>query len=788
MDLYTRCPHCQTVFRLASEQLDAAGGRVRCGACLRVFPARNSLVRPKTASAANPPASVAARPTPAEMPATPATRPASTRPAAVTPTASPAPAKTATPTAPELNFDSFFAPPPAAPVPAREPAATATPAPAAVATPAAAPTPVGQPDAPDFSLLSAALTEVGPLSAPPVETSHDPTADTGHDDQVADHETETVTSAPPASAVVPLATTDNEPATDEADFGVIDSLPLDLDEAEHGTQDKSPTTKAHIDDASGLSPALMTRPSAELKTAQANESFAHEPTREPDWHDDSPEPTEPTLPADDVELALELPADWASLKPKARTEPVFDDDNGLLDAELDALANARSSAVPIQPVQPETEPSDGLDWLREEPLQEDKPRADSLAADKQRVSEPDKAERTEDAWLVDNTMPSARETTYVEKTPVVAERDEWSALKTSDEPTPEIDRFASEASTVSDTSAPPAADSEPAAASNSEDEFEWHLDAVEAAAAEPVVFGDWQPDQSDTVKLAAEDDQLIPVRKTSAVATAATPAIAATERPAGKPRTQAGDPDLGEISSDWEQPPVAIQAGDSGEARAKRMSRSAKTEPEPFDQNAFTADPADRIYAPADADDGGDWTLTATEPPHDYESELYAVPKRRFPWRGLLGTVAALALLSVLVTQLLWPQRAALREDPQWGPWVEQLCGYLDCNLPPRTDLRKIELQQRSVLKDRDDPRKLQIDLLIANKAAFAQPYPDINLRFTNIEGELVAERRFKPSEYLREQPDSAEMPIGVPVHIAFSVKAPDGNITGYEFNFLPPQ
>ncbi|HEX4910330.1 MAG TPA: DUF3426 domain-containing protein [Permianibacter sp.] len=218
------------------------------------------------------------------------------------------------------------------------------------------------------------------------------------------------------------------------------------------------------------------------------------------------------------------------------------------------------------------------------------------------------------------------------------------------------------------------------------------------------------------------------------------------------------------------------------------MSRAAKTEPEPFDQNAFTADPADRIYAPVDADDDSDWTLTATEPPHDYESELYAVPKRRFPWRGLLGTVAALALLSILVTQLLWPQRAALREDPQWGPWVEQLCGYLDCNLPPRTDLRKIELQQRSVLKDRDDPRKLQIDLLIANKATFAQPYPDINLRFTNIEGELVAERRFKPTEYLREQPDSVEMPVGVPVHIAFSVKAPDGNITGYEFNFLPPQ
>ncbi|MGK0247929.1 MAG: putative Zn finger-like uncharacterized protein [Oleispira sp.] len=40
----TRCPHCQTTFRLRLEQLSAAKGAVRCGSCLQVFKAANHFV------------------------------------------------------------------------------------------------------------------------------------------------------------------------------------------------------------------------------------------------------------------------------------------------------------------------------------------------------------------------------------------------------------------------------------------------------------------------------------------------------------------------------------------------------------------------------------------------------------------------------------------------------------------------------------------------------------------------------------------------------------------------
>lgn len=43
MDLYTRCPNCDTTFRVTTQQLQASGGQVRCGHCQKVFDAFATL-------------------------------------------------------------------------------------------------------------------------------------------------------------------------------------------------------------------------------------------------------------------------------------------------------------------------------------------------------------------------------------------------------------------------------------------------------------------------------------------------------------------------------------------------------------------------------------------------------------------------------------------------------------------------------------------------------------------------------------------------------------------------
>jgi len=77
MALATQCPHCQTRFRVASDQLKLRGGIVRCGACQRIFDGSAHLIdlEAPVAEGAMPAAAPPAPPSPSPPPE-PVTEPA----------------------------------------------------------------------------------------------------------------------------------------------------------------------------------------------------------------------------------------------------------------------------------------------------------------------------------------------------------------------------------------------------------------------------------------------------------------------------------------------------------------------------------------------------------------------------------------------------------------------------------------------------------------------------------------------------------------------------------------
>jgi predicted Zn finger-like uncharacterized protein len=75
MSMYTRCPHCETHFRVSREQLQVSSGQVRCGRCQRAFDAFATLTsHPSTVPSpakqgASPSVAAAVVPTPESRPA-----------------------------------------------------------------------------------------------------------------------------------------------------------------------------------------------------------------------------------------------------------------------------------------------------------------------------------------------------------------------------------------------------------------------------------------------------------------------------------------------------------------------------------------------------------------------------------------------------------------------------------------------------------------------------------------------------------------------------------------------
>lgn len=110
----TRCPHCQTTFRIRLEQLAAAKGAVRCGSCLQVFKAADHLVSdkpkapvpattPKPKAAVKPAAAVKAA---AAVKSQPATKP-TLKPKVATPAPTISQPKAASAPKDEIDFDDI---------------------------------------------------------------------------------------------------------------------------------------------------------------------------------------------------------------------------------------------------------------------------------------------------------------------------------------------------------------------------------------------------------------------------------------------------------------------------------------------------------------------------------------------------------------------------------------------------------------------------------------------------------------------------------------------------------
>ena len=186
MALATKCPHCNTIFRVAADQLKLRGGIVRCGTCHEVFDGNATLIAP---AAAAPLAAAAPDETPADAAAAEA--------AATVEHAETAPAPEDPPY--ELDFDTSYDPfgvlpacAQAVPEPGTEPESGIEPEAAQAAT-----TDTGPGSAPEPALD--AHTAAEPRPEPAAETV-EPAFD--HDMEI---EPEVEPEAAPAAAITPPA-------------------------------------------------------------------------------------------------------------------------------------------------------------------------------------------------------------------------------------------------------------------------------------------------------------------------------------------------------------------------------------------------------------------------------------------------------------------------------------------------------------------------------------------------------------------------------------------------------
>jgi len=158
---------------------------------------------------------------------------------------------------------------------------------------------------------------------------------------------------------------------------------------------------------------------------------------------------------------------------------------------------------------------------------------------------------------------------------------------------------------------------------------------------------------------------------------------------------------------------------------------------------------------------------------------------------SLLWGIGILLLTATLLIEYAWFNRNQLNQIPQLQTWTEKICQQVECKNISMRSPEKIELISRNVYSHPNERGALMVNVTMKNQAEFAQPYPVMQISFSDVRGNSVAARRFLPSEYLpqeyRAQDPKLSLLLEPDTNLTFTmeIQDPGKQAMTYEFDFL---
>lgn len=216
------------------------------------------------------------------------------------------------------------------------------------------------------------------------------------------------------------------------------------------------------------------------------------------------------------------------------------------------------------------------------------------------------------------------------------------------------------------------------------------------------------------------------------------------------------------------------------DARVEDNFLESQTQLDTLADTQQTASPVDK--APDDA------SLFSADNNDDIvanELETERATKHYSAFATIAWSLAILALIATLVAEYIWFNQPELLQHEKIQPLTANLCERVDCAHLQIRAPSKIEMISRNIYSHPNEKQALMISTTIVNHAAYAQPYPAVQIDFSNVRGEMIASRRFTAEEYL--QIDKQRLNLlesGTPITFGLEIKDPGKQAMTYEFSF----
>ena len=165
---------------------------------------------------------------------------------------------------------------------------------------------------------------------------------------------------------------------------------------------------------------------------------------------------------------------------------------------------------------------------------------------------------------------------------------------------------------------------------------------------------------------------------------------------------------------------------------------------------------------------------------------MYGEERRSFFSLAPLAWLIGILLLGALgIAQAIYYQRYQLIENPEFQQQVMQLCEVLPCAERQFSSTDQLRLTERNVFTHPVVSNALMVTGSFTNQAPFAQKMPDLLISLFDIQGRPIANRLFKPYEYLLEDRNRSTISPQAPVQFRLEIVDPGTDALTYEFEFF---
>ena len=162
--------------------------------------------------------------------------------------------------------------------------------------------------------------------------------------------------------------------------------------------------------------------------------------------------------------------------------------------------------------------------------------------------------------------------------------------------------------------------------------------------------------------------------------------------------------------------------------------------------------------------------------------KLVEIPHPK-PAKVAAWMAATLFLLLASFWQLKTYYLSDLAEVTALRSSLETMCEYVSCSVPPRTNIKLIDLTSTSVNPHPVTPGALRVSVNLINRAKFAQRFPPLEVTLTDKGGDIVGRRTYLPHEYRSDPP--GDMPPNVILRADLDLAQPAQSAVGYEIQLV---